>query len=150
MKEHLTEIAKELKGIRSILACMWHSRYKSDETDQVAPDIYADEFISVDECAKRLGVTEQTIRNWILQGARRPGEGWTQGVHYINVPTGTKKSIIRIPWSSLILAFSKGPKPSLRTFDRERGSNLYTENRKRRADYVPNPSVPDNDDPANS
>ena len=79
----LQAIAAELKGIRNILASMWHSRYSNKETDQVSPEIYADEYISTEECAKRLGVTDQTIRNWILQGKKKqPGQrfkGWTQG-----------------------------------------------------------------------
>jgi hypothetical protein len=40
----LQAIAAELKGIRNILASMWHSRYSNKETDQVSPEIYADEY----------------------------------------------------------------------------------------------------------
>lgn len=129
----LQAIAAELKGIRNILASMWHSRYSNKETDQVSPEIYADEYVSTEECAKRLGVTDQTIRNWILQGKKKqPGQrfkGWTQGIHYIVIPVGTKKEMVRIPWNQLILTYSKGPEASLRTFDNPDGPNLYENNR---------------------
>ena len=66
----------------------------------VSPEIYSDEYISTEECAKRLGVTDQTIRNWILQGKKRNKtkgfEGWVQGVHYIVIPAGKKKQLVRI------------------------------------------------------
>ena len=59
VNKSLDVIAGELKGIRNILASMWHSRYSNDESDMVSPEIYADEYISTEECAKRLGVTDQ-------------------------------------------------------------------------------------------
>ncbi len=97
VNKSLDVIAGELKGIRNILASMWHSRYSKDETDMVSPEIYSDEYISTEECAKRLGVTDQTIRNWILQGKKRNKtkgfEGWVQGVHYIVIPAGAKKQL---------------------------------------------------------
>ena len=126
----LETIAVELKGIKHILASIWHSKYSNDETNQVSPEIYADEYISTAECAKRLGVTDQTIRNWILQGKKKghkfsPG-CWIQGVHYITFPMGNKKQIVRIPWNNLITTFHKGPEASLRTFDKK-GKQLYEE-----------------------
>jgi hypothetical protein len=131
--KELSTIASELKGIRNILASMWHSRYSNGETDQVSPEIYAEEYISTEECAKRLGVTDQTIRNWILQGKKKQVDprfkGWIQGVHYIVIPVGTKKEMVRIPWNQLILSYSKGPEASLRTFDNDRGTNLYENKR---------------------
>ena len=81
----MSDIAAELKGIRNILASMWHSRYRDGDTDQVSPEIYADEYISTEECARRLAVSDQTIRNWILQGKKETGYGWTQGVHYLSL-----------------------------------------------------------------
>jgi excisionase family DNA binding protein len=125
----LEAIAAELKGIRNILASIWHSRYNTGETDLVSPEIYSDEYISTEECAKRLGVTDQTIRNWILQGKKpnkTPGKTcWIHGIHYILIPLGTKKQIVRIPWNQLILSYHKGEDVSLRTFDRLQAKSLY-------------------------
>ena len=67
----LASVTAELRGIRNILSSMWHSRYQNDETDLVSPEVYSDEYISTEECARRLNVTDQTIRNWILQGKRK-------------------------------------------------------------------------------
>jgi DNA invertase Pin-like site-specific DNA recombinase len=67
LRKGLEDIAAELKGIRTILGSMWHSRYKTEETDLMNPELYADEYISTEECAKRLGISDQTIRNWIAQ-----------------------------------------------------------------------------------
>tara|TARA_R100001510_G_C7557096_1_gene138578 strand:+ start:214 stop:636 length:423 start_codon:yes stop_codon:yes gene_type:complete len=126
----LEVIALELKGIKHILASIWHSKYSNGETDQVSPEIFADEYISTAECAKRLGVTDQTIRNWILQGKKRGSKSspgcWIQGIHYITLPSGTKKQIVRIPWNTMIGSLHKGPEASLRTFDTH-GKNLYEE-----------------------
>ena len=103
LRKGLEDIAAELKGIRSVLACMWHSRYKNAETDLINPEVFADEYISTEECARRLGVSDQTIRNWILTGKKRPQHGWVYGIHYINInPTNANKQIIRIPWNNLI------------------------------------------------
>ena len=131
ISKELSVIAGELKGIRNILASMWHSRYNNKETDQFSPEIYADEYISTEECAKRLGVTDQTIRNWILQGKKKNKTdnfmGWVQGVHYIVIPAGKTKQLVRIPWNQLILSFHKGPDASLRTFDK--GLSMYKRTR---------------------
>lgn len=145
MATDLSDIAAELKGIRNILASMWHSRYQDGETDQVSPEIYADEYISTEECARRLAVSDQTIRNWILQGKKGNGYGWTQGVHYITIPVGPRKQIIRIPWNHLILSFCKGEEITLRSFD-DRGKKLYDRNTRPHIDNVPDPSVPDTDE----
>ena len=129
INKQLDAIASELKGIRNILAATWHSRYGLGETDQVSPEIYADEYISTEECAKRLGVSDQTIRNWILQGKRKnkgeSGVYWTQGVHYIVIPAGARKQIVRIPWNQLIFSYHKGPEASVRSFDAA-GPTPYT------------------------
>ena len=141
LNKSLESISSELKGIRNILASMWHSRYKDGDTDQVSPEIYADEYISTEECAKRLGVTDQTIRNWILQGKKKHKAdftGWIQGIHYIVVPTGPKKQVIRIPWNQLILSYQKGPEASLRTFDAT-GKHLYEANPRKHWDNIPKP-----------
>ena len=145
MANEISDIAAELKGIRNILASMWHSRYKDGDTDQVSPEIYADEYISTEECARRLAVSDQTIRNWILQGKKGNGYGWTQGVHYITIPVGPRKNIIRIPWNHLILSFAKGEEITLRSFD-AKGSKLYSKQIRPHLDNIPDPTVPNVDD----
>ena len=114
---------------------MWHSRYQAGETDQVSPEIYADEYISTEECARRLAVSDQTIRNWILQGKKGSGYGWTQGVHYITIPVGPRKQIIRIPWNHLILSFTKGEDITLRSFDHN-GAKLYSKKSRTQLDNL--------------
>jgi|TARA_B100000073_G_scaffold26846_1_gene20733 predicted DNA-binding protein YlxM (UPF0122 family) len=135
-------IADELKAIRHVLSSLWHSKYFNGETDQVSPDFYADEYISTTECAKRLNVTEQTVRNWILAGKRKDPESrknaWIQGVHYILIPTGPKRDMIRIGWNNLIMQFTKGAPATLRTFD-SGTSNLYNLDTRSKFDHVPKP-----------
>ena len=139
----LASITAELRGIRNILSSMWHSRYQNDETDLVSPEVYSDEYISTEECARRLNVTDQTIRNWILQGKKKKDFGWQQGIHYIVMPVGTHKKMIRIPWNQLILSYRKGEDVNLRTFDAPNTIDLYKTNSRKDLDNVPNPSVPD-------
>jgi len=108
IKKGLEDIAHELKGIRNILASMWHSRYENGETDVLNPEAYADEYISTEECARRLSVSDQTIRNWIALGRKDPSKGWTEGIHYINAcPNPTKKALLRVPWNQLVRSFAK-------------------------------------------
>lgn len=142
----LGSITAELRGIRNILSSMWHSRYQNDETDLVSPEVYSDEYISTEECARRLNVTDQTIRNWILQGKKKKDFGWQQGVHYIVMPVGTHKRMIRIPWNQLILSYRKGEDVTLRTFDPVTTADLYKSDSRRQLDHVPDPSVPDVDE----
>jgi hypothetical protein len=140
----LEDIAFELRGIKHVLASMWSARYQNSETDQVSPEFFADEYISTEECARRLGVTDQTIRNWILVGRKEPDKGWTQGVHYIMINPLTKKQIVRIPWNRLILSYCKGKEPTLRSFDK--GQELYQENRRKKMSHIPDPTKPDVDE----
>lgn len=142
----LSAITAELRGIRNILSSMWHSRYQDGETDLVSPEVYSDEYISTEECARRLNVTDQTIRNWILQGKKKKDFGWQQGVHYIVMPVGSHKKMIRIPWNQLILSYRKGEDVNLRTFDAINSVNLYSGDSRRKLDYVPDPTVPNVDD----
>jgi len=108
LRKGLEDIAHELKGIRNILATMWHSRYENGETDVLNPQAFADEYISTEECARRLNVSDQTLRNWIAMGRSTPDKGWVEGIHYINAcPNPTKKAVIRIPWNSLVQSFAK-------------------------------------------
>jgi hypothetical protein len=142
LKKGLEDIAAELKGIRNILATMWHSRYQDGETDMISPEVYADEYISTEECARRLNVSDQTIRNWILTGKKDPNKGWTYGIHYINIgKADDRKQIIRIPWNNLIQSFIHNTKVSPDTF--KKGSvPLYNSRlRERKDNHVPNPSV---------
>jgi hypothetical protein len=142
----LGAITAELRGIRNILSSMWHSRYQNEETDLVSPEVYSDEYISTEECARRLNVTDQTIRNWILQGKKKKDFGWQQGVHYIVMPVGSHKKMIRIPWNQLILSYRKGEDVNLRTFDSVNSVDLYSSDNRRNLDHIPDPSVPNVDD----
>ncbi|MGA1560741.1 MAG: helix-turn-helix transcriptional regulator [bacterium] len=143
LRKGLEDIAAELKGIRSVLACMWHSRYKNAETDLINPEVFADEYISTEECARRLGVSDQTIRNWILTGKKRPQHGWVYGIHYINInPTNANKQIIRIPWNNLIQSYTKGTKPSYRSFMAKDAPKYSNEMRDKKDSHIPDPTVP--------
>lgn len=124
LRKGLEDIAKELKGIRNILASMWHARYANGETDIVNPEAFTDEYVSTEECAQRLGISDQTIRNWISSGKKNPGKGWTEGIHYVNVtPDSTKKAVIRIPWNQLVASFAKNKEVTQLDFRR---TDMYT------------------------
>ena len=47
IRKGLEDVAHELKGIRNILASMWHSRYSDGETDRLNPEAFADEYIAI-------------------------------------------------------------------------------------------------------
>lgn len=140
LKKPLEDIAFELKGIKNILSSMWHSRYKDDTTDQVSPEFFADEYISTEECARRLGVTDQTIRNWILAGKKEPEKGWIQGVHYVLINPLTRKQLIRIPWNHLIMSYCKGAEASLRLISQS--GSFYGDTRSKKMSPVPDPTKP--------
>jgi hypothetical protein len=115
LRKGLEDIAYELKGIRNILGSMWHSRYSNAETDVANPEMFADEYISTEECGKRLGVSDQTIRNWIAIGRKTPDKGWVEGIHYVNVsPDIHKKAVLRIPWNRLVQSFAKNENINLK------------------------------------
>jgi hypothetical protein len=115
LRKGLEDIAYELKGIRNILGSMWHSRYSNAETDIANPEMFADEYISTEECGKRLGVSDQTIRNWISIGRKTPDKGWVEGIHYVNVsPDIHRKAVLRIPWNRLIQSFAKNENINLK------------------------------------
>lgn len=108
LRKSLEDIAFELKGIKNVLSSMWHSRYSTGEIDVLNPEAYADEYISTEECGKRLGVSDQTIRNWIAIGRRDPNKGWKEGIHFVNVsPDPNRKAVLRVPWNQLVQSFSK-------------------------------------------
>lgn len=117
IRKGLEDIAFELKGVRAALSAMWRVRYENDETDVLHPEVYADEFISTEECARRLGVSDQTIRNWIAIGRKDKKNGWKEGLHYVNIsPIGHKKAVIRIPWNELVRSVVKNRKTSFQDF----------------------------------
>jgi len=108
VRKGFEDVAHELKGIKNILASMWHSRYSTGETDVLNPEAYCDEYISTEECGRRLGVSDQTVRNWIAIGRKKPDKGWVEGIHYVNIsPDHTKKAVLRIPWNQLVQSFAK-------------------------------------------
>lgn len=127
LRKSLEDIAYELKGIKNILGSMWHSRYKDGETDALNPEAFADEYISTEECGRRLGVSDQTIRNWIAIGRKTPDKGWVEGIHYVNVsPDVHRKAVLRIPWNRLIQSFAKNEELDLRNL---RGNYRQYENK---------------------
>lgn len=108
IRKGLEDIAYELKGIKNILSSMWHSKYQTEETGRLNPESFTDEYISTEECAKRLSVSDQTIRNWIFAGKQAKGKGWVEGIHYVNIAVdANKKAVIRIPWTQLVQSFAK-------------------------------------------
>ena len=125
IRKGLEDIAWELKGIKNTLSAIWHSRYQDGQTDVLDPAAFSDEYISTEECAKRLGISDQTIRNWMALGRKSPDKGWIEGIHYVNAsPNPTKKAIIRIPWNQLIQSFSKNRKMENQDY-RKKGSPMY-------------------------
>ena len=64
----LKKIGTELENVNKALNSIWYSRYQNGETDVLDPRCHADEYITLEVCAKRLHVTPQTIRNWIKIG----------------------------------------------------------------------------------
>lgn len=107
IRKGLEDIAHELKGIKNILSSMWHAQNQSGDIKAVNPELFADEYISTDECARRLSVSDQTIRNWISIGRTNPEKGWKEGIHYVNVMfDSSKRAVIRIPWNALIQGFA--------------------------------------------
>ena len=125
IRKGLEDIAWELKGIKITLSSIWHSRYENEETDVLDPNAFADEYLSTEECARRLNVSDQTLRNWMALGRKSPDKGWIEGIHYVNAsPNPTKKAIIRIPWNQLIQSFSKNRKMENQDY-RKKGSPMY-------------------------
>ena len=125
IRKGLEDIAWELKGIKNTLSAIWHSRYQDGQTDILDPAAFSDEYISTEECAKRLGISDQTIRNWMALGRKSPDKGWIEGIHYVNAsPNPTKKAIIRIPWNQLVQSFAKNRKMENQDY-RKKASPMY-------------------------
>lgn len=107
IRKGLEDIARELKGIKTILSSMWNAQYQEGGAKAINPELFADEYISSEECARRLSVSDQTIRNWISIGRTNPDKGWKEGIHYVNVMfDSSKRAVIRIPWNSLVQGFA--------------------------------------------
>ena len=122
MRKGLEDIAWELRSIKNVLFSMWQQRYADGETQTFNPELYSDEYISTEECAKRLGVSDQTIRNWMAIGRKDPEKGWQEGVHYVNIcPDTLKKAVFRIPWNQLIQSFAKNRKAIQSDYRKQRG-----------------------------
>lgn len=127
IRKGLEDIAHELKGIRNILSSIWALQEGAGEKGSTNPEVYADEYISTEECARRLSVTDQTIRNWIAIGKKnKDGKGWIEGIHYVNINPGyAQKNKLRIPWNQLIRSFSKNTELSLKQHKDRTGQKLY-------------------------
>jgi|TARA_A100001011_G_scaffold89025_1_gene93465 hypothetical protein len=125
LRKGLEDIAWELKGIKNILSSMWHSRYEKGITDSLNPQAFADEYISTEECSRRLGVSDQTLRNWMALGRKHPDKGWVEGIHYVNAsPDSGRKALIRIPWNKLVQSFAKNKKFTPQDY-RKKASPMY-------------------------
>lgn len=113
----LETINGELKAIKHLLAATWREKYLDEMSPRgLTPELFTEEFITVEECAKRLNILEKQIEEFIIVGKRFPDKGWVLGVHYIIIPHKSK-DIVRIPWNSLILSFAKANKyPDVNTF----------------------------------
>jgi hypothetical protein len=121
IRKGLEDIAHELKGIKNILSSIWRNTAENAPDASLHPDAFADEYISTEECATRLGISDQTIRNWISVGKRNPEKGWIEGLHYVNIsPCPVRKAIIRIPWNTLVQEFVKNRKLEKRDFEASR------------------------------
>lgn len=129
IRKGLEDIAYELKGIRNILASMWVLQQGDSDSVSANPEAYADEYISTEECARRLGVSDQTIRNWIAIGkSTKKKAGWIEGIHYVNInPGANAKNKLRIPWNNLVRSFSKNPKLKSGEY-KEHGATMYRVN----------------------
>jgi hypothetical protein len=117
IRKGLEDVAFELKGIKAVLSSLWHSKYYDEENDLLNPEAFADEYISTEECARRLGISDQTIRNWISVGKKNKDKGWKEGIHYVNISPDTgKRVVIRIPWNSLVHSFARNKVVELKDF----------------------------------
>ena len=125
IRKGLEDSAWELKGIKNTLSSIWHSRQEKGETDILDPAAFSDEYISTEECARRLNVSDQTLRNWMALGRKSPDKGWIEGIHYVNAsPNPSKKAIIRIPWNQLVQSFAKNRKMENQDY-RKKASPMY-------------------------
>jgi hypothetical protein len=123
IRKGLEDIAWELKGIKNILASFWQSQ--QDVNSSLNPQAFSDEYISTEECARRLGVSDQTIRNWMAVGRKDPTRGWKEGLHYVNVcPDEGRKAVIRIPWNHLVQSFSRNKPLQLSDYRKDK-STMY-------------------------
>lgn len=141
----------ELKGIKHFLAALYREQYlgiNGDIREEYSADLFAEEFITVEEAARRLSVSEQTINNWIVRGATDPDKGWVQGVHFIYLPAKNiskkNKGLARIAWNAVVRRYHKDSKSIER--DLLSGANFPSRTMMtKRYSLIPDPSVPDDD-----
>lgn len=141
----------ELRGIKHFLAALYREQYlgiNGDIREEYSADLFAEEFITVEEAARRLSVSEQTINNWIVRGATDPDKGWIQGIHFIYLPVKSKhkrnKGLARIAWNAVVRRYHKDS-ASIET-DLLTGSSIPSKLRMtKRYSLIPDPSVPDDD-----
>jgi hypothetical protein len=127
IRKGLEDIAHELKGIKNILSAFWQQQNTETNADVLNPQAYADEYISTEECARRLDVSDQTIRNWMGAGKKDPMKGWVEGIHYVNItPDPNRKAVLRIPWNNLIISFGKNRNANFRDYLPHSGPPVYT------------------------
>lgn len=109
----LRGITGELRTLNNIMSSIWS--LLSPTGEYYCGQSLSDEYISIEETAKRLSIKPELIREWILEGIRNPKKGWHQGVHYIVLDYADKEStdnpeiffkrygqLIRIPWNYTI------------------------------------------------
>jgi len=124
IRKSLEDVAYELRGIKNILNSVWATHYKKEGTPVTDPGAFTDEYISTEECARRLSVSDQTIRNWIAVGKKFSDKGWKEGLHYVNIGFEQgKRATIRIPWNTLVQSFSKNKEITLADFSKHK--DLY-------------------------
>jgi len=124
IRKSLEDVAYELRGIKNVLNSIWSAQYKTEGDNTVEPFAFTDEYISTEECARRLSVSDQTIRNWIAVGKKFPDKGWKEGLHYVNIGIESdKRAVIRIPWTRIVQSFSKNKEITLADFSKHK--NLY-------------------------
>jgi hypothetical protein len=124
IRKSLEDVTSELRGIKNILNSIWSTQYKKEGVPVTDPGAFTDEYISTEECAKRLSVSDQTIRNWIAVGKKFSDKGWKEGLHYVNIGFEQgKRATIRIPWNNLVQSFSKNKEITLVDFSKHK--NLY-------------------------
>ena len=110
---YLQEISNELRTLNRIMESMW-TLINPNEEPFYAKSM-CDEYITIQEAAKRLSVTTQQIKDWITEGMRHPTKGWKQGIHYIVLDFSSKENInnaemyvrrhqqfVRIPWNAAV------------------------------------------------
>ena len=108
---YLAEISNEIRTLNRIMESMWTLLHPNEEPFYAKS--MCDEYITMNEAARRLNVPIAQIKDWIVEGMRYPSKGWKQGIHYIVLDYSSKENkinaevyvkrhqkFIRIPWNS--------------------------------------------------